>query len=124
MDLRVTTAALRCVPPTHARRADTPPRCTLTPLAPPPPAPSNIDKAGGLDAYIMHTPDKHLDSDKALQLREEMLRGLQARTAAQQLQQQTMPAAAAALLEQHQQQQQQNQQQQPQQQQQPEEGGA
>ena len=61
------------------------------------PARRNIDKAGGLDEYILTTPDKHLDSDKALELRQQLLSRLQ-RQASKQQQQQMLSAAAQAAM--------------------------
>lgn len=61
-----------------------------------------IDKVGGLDAYILNTPDKKLQSDVAIELRTKMLERLvqqqQAVLASQaQQQQQYLPPAAAAV---------------------------
>jgi large subunit ribosomal protein L28 len=64
----------------------------------------NIDKAGGLDAYILNTPQKKLQSDVATELREQMLRRLAASR---------QDAGQAAALPREQQVQQQQQQQQP-----------
>lgn len=36
----------------------------------------NIDKAGGLDGYILNTPDKYLQSDIAINLKIQMLERL------------------------------------------------
>ncbi len=36
----------------------------------------NIDKAGGIDAYILNTPDSKLQSDMAVELRQRMIRQL------------------------------------------------
>ncbi|KAL4423073.1 hypothetical protein ABPG77_005878 [Micractinium sp. CCAP 211/92] len=36
----------------------------------------NIDKAGGIDAYILNTPDSKLQSDTAVELRQRMIRQL------------------------------------------------
>ena len=59
----------------------------------------NIDKVGGIDAYIMGTPDKKLQSDVAMDLRAEMLGRLVARGARQERRQQLLPAAAAAAAD-------------------------
>lgn len=67
----------------------------------------NIDKAGGLDAYILNTPDTKLQSDVAVELRQRMIQQLlkessRAEPARRQQQQQAAqqvglsPAAAAA----------------------------
>ncbi|KAL4857787.1 54S ribosomal protein L24 [Chlorella vulgaris] len=60
-----------------------------------------IDKVGGLDAYILNTPDKKLQSDVAIELRTKMLERLvqqqQAALASQAQQQQYLPPAAAAV---------------------------
>ncbi|KAL4448563.1 hypothetical protein ABPG75_005782 [Micractinium tetrahymenae] len=70
----------------------------------------NIDKAGGIDAYIMNTPDSKLQSDAAVELRQRMIRRLlrESHKAGQQAEQQGQqqeqrgqqlgmsPAAAAA----------------------------
>lgn len=40
----------------------------------------NIDKAGGLDNYILNTREKHLASDKATALRMEMLAHMRQKT--------------------------------------------
>ncbi|EFN56127.1 hypothetical protein CHLNCDRAFT_144754 [Chlorella variabilis] len=64
----------------------------------------DIDKVGGIDAYILNTPDKQLQSDVAVDLRQRMLRRLlasgrqqqAAQKQQQQKQQQHLPPAAAA----------------------------
>ena len=71
---------------------------------PPPPHCRDIDKAGGIDAYILNTPDKKLQSDVAVELRQKLIRRLLAKSARQggpaaqqqQQQQQFLPPAAAA----------------------------
>lgn len=44
----------------------------------------NIDKAGGLDNYILYTKEKDLDSEKGLQLKMELLRKLRSNTGQEQ----------------------------------------
>jgi hypothetical protein len=59
-----------------------------------PPARRNIDKAGGLDLYLLNTKEADLDSDAGLALKQLIQqRQLDARLAARQL----LPPAAAAL---------------------------
>ena len=54
---------------------------------------------GSIDAYILATPDSRLQSDVAIELRQQMARRLSAESAnrRRQKQQQLPPAAAAAL---------------------------
>ena len=61
----------------------------------------NIDKAGSLDNYIMHTADKDLQSDVAMDLKIEMLEKMlrQQGMAAQAMQGLGLPPAAQAVLE-------------------------
>lgn len=59
----------------------------------------NIDKAGSLDSYIMNTPDKHLDSDLAIDLKIEMLQKLLKEQMATSTATQGLPAAAQAALQ-------------------------
>lgn len=60
--------------------------CLLPLLAGPSGHCRNIDKAGGLDAYILGTSEQKLDSDVALQLKAQMLQQLATVAPKQQLQ--------------------------------------
>ncbi len=66
--------------------------------APPPPSLRNIDKAGGLDAYILNTPDKYLQSDIAIDLKIQMLQKLVREQALREAPT-GLPAAAQAVLD-------------------------
>ena len=57
----------------------------------------NIDKAGGLDNYILQTPSHKLDSDVGDQLKQKMQAALQRQRQQQKV---LLPQAAAAVSEQ------------------------
>jgi len=57
----------------------------------------NIDKAGGLDNYILSTKDKYLDSDVAIDLKINMLEKLLRQQDLKDVAQQGIPAAARVL---------------------------
>ncbi|PRW45122.1 54S ribosomal mitochondrial [Chlorella sorokiniana] len=59
----------------------------------------DIDKAGGIDAYILNTPDKKLQSDVAMDLRARMLSAMARQTAPPRGLQTLLPRAAAAAAE-------------------------
>lgn len=59
----------------------------------------DIDKAGGIDAYILNTPDKKLQSDVAMELRAQMLSAMARQVAPPRSLQTLLPRAAAAAAE-------------------------
>ncbi|KAI7845095.1 hypothetical protein COHA_001460 [Chlorella ohadii] len=59
----------------------------------------DIDKAGGIDAYILSTPDKKLQSDVAMELRAQMLSAMARQAAPPRGLQTLLPRAAAAAAE-------------------------
>lgn len=54
---------------------------------------------GGIDAYILNTPDKKLQSDIAMELRAEMLSAMARQTAPPRGLQTLLPRAAAAAAD-------------------------
>lgn len=88
----------RCpAPPLPARRAPSPPLtadCPATSSCSP--YRRDIDKAGGIDAYILNTPDKKLQSDVAMELRAKMLSAMARQAAPPRGLQTLLPRAAAA----------------------------
>ncbi len=78
--LRVTTAALRCG--WHCICQQLPHACAATVVEAGGGLTRNMDKVGGLDEYLLRTPDHKLGSDVGLQLRQHIQAALHARAAA------------------------------------------